>query len=229
MFESAAAVIFATDPLRDYAAARYRLPPHEVIPLRPLARDLCFTPLRRIPRTLVYAGGIQRRGAIGTPWGYRVYHDLFAAAIAAGWQMHVYPARLRSNVVAEYTGLGCVVHPTVPERTLPAELSQYSAGLQAFNEGGVAPDALAYARLAWPNKTWLYLAAGIATIGVNAGFESCRIYEGRWGVVVDPKRFPGPDEVELPVVDEQLRCAETMDADLPRLRALLERVTPATH
>jgi len=221
MFEGAAGIIFATPHLRAYALRKYRLPLNIVVPLRPPAAWLDFEPMHKLPGTLVYAGGICRRGMVGTPWGYRCYHDLFAAAIEAGWEMHVYPTRDRIVDNREYHALGCHMHLPVPEEHLPQELSQYEAGLQAFNVEGVPSASIAYARHAVPNKTWLYLAAGIPTIGTNRGWASAEVYEGKWGVVVDPDRFPGPHEVQLPAVDPTVRSTQVMDADVPRIGRLL--------
>lgn len=230
MIQGAAAIVFVTGPLAEFAGERYQLPPHETIPLRPLAADLDFEPLPKRPQTLVYAGGILGMSKADGPWGYRANVNVFAAAARAGWTVHVYPSRLRSPVQREYANAGCVMHAPVPESCLLRELSQYTAGLQAFNEEGVPDAAYTYARLAWPAKTWLYLAAGIPTIGVNPGFESCRIYDGRWGLVFDDASHLaeiGPDD--LPLIPEELRRSETIDADLPRLRRLLDRVTATRH
>lgn len=226
MLESAAAVIFVTDPLHRYCEERYDLPPHEVVALRPLARDLDFTPLPKLPgKTLVYAGGIVERHLACTPWGYRVYHDIFAAAIAGGWRVYVHPALPRPRAVRELRALGCIVKDSVPESDLPRELSQYTAGLQAYNACGVTPQGLRYASLAWPNKTWLYLSAGIPTIGTNPGWESARIYGGRWGVVLDSlEDFGRIGAEDLPTITSQLRHSETIEQDLPKLRRLLAKV-----
>lgn len=229
--EGAAAVIFVTGPLHEYAAARYRLPPSVVIPLKPLARDLDFEPLpKKGEKSLVYAGGLCLRHQAGTPWGYRANRDIFAAARRAGWDVHLYPSRVRPALAREYAAVGCVVHQPLPERYLLEELSQYTAGLQVFNTTGVPSAALEYARLAWPNKAWLYQAAGIPTVGCNPGFEAARIYEGRWGVVLpfpDEEHWRALSPEQLPTIDEDVRRAEVIDAYLPELTALMARVTGA--
>ena len=81
---------------------------------------------------------------------------------------------------AAYRRAGCVVHKPINERYILRELSQYGAGLQVFWTEGVPRAAVEYARLAWPNKAWLYQAAGIPTVGTNPGFEATRFYEGRY-------------------------------------------------
>lgn len=230
MIERAAAITFVTGPLAEFAAERYQLPPHAVVPLRPLAADLDFDPLPGRPHTLVYAGGVLGMASASGPWGYRANVDTFTAAARCGWTVHVYPSRLRPAVQREYAAAGCVIHAPVPESCLLRELSQYTAGLQVFNEVGVPAAARDYARLAWPAKTWLYLAAGIPTVATNPGYESCRIHGGRWGLVLDdPGGFAHLREGDLPPVDEQLRRREVIDADLPRLAGLLETVTRAAH
>jgi len=226
MIESAAAVIFVTDPLHLYCEDRYQLPPHEVVPLRPLARDLEFEPLPKLPgKTLVYAGGIVERHLSGTPWGYRAYHDIFAAALDAGWKVHVYPALPRPRATSELREMGCDICDPVPEPDLPRELSRYTAGLQAYNTCGVPAEGVRYASLAWPNKTYLYLSAGIPTIGTNPGWESARIYEGRWGICLDsPAGFADLQVGDLPVITRELRYSQTIEHDLPKLRRLLAKV-----
>ena len=228
MIEGAAAIIFVTGPLRDYCAARYRLPPHEVVNLRPLARDLEFEPLPKLAgRTLVYAGGLVERHLVQTAWGYRCLHEIFAAAIAGGWRVYVYPALPRPRATDELAALGCVIKDSVPEPRLPRELSQYTAGLQAYNTSGIPAAAAEYVRRAVPNKTWLYLSAGIPTVGTNPGFESARIYEGKWGIVLDDlHQFAGLTEADLPRITPALRRSETMEQDVPKLRRLLEGLAP---
>lgn len=224
-------VVFATEPLRVWAKPRYRLPATTVISLRPLRADLDFEPLVKLPgRTLVYAGGIGPMHAVHTPWGYRSNRLIFEAAIRGGWEVHVYPVTTRGGVDEEYRRAGCVVHKPINERYILRELSQYGAGLQVFWTEGVPRPAVEYVRLAWPNKSWLYQAAGIPTVGTNPGFEAARIYEGRWGIVLDSwldlERLQ-PDD--LPALDDDLREREVADRDLPKLRRLLARVTPAAH
>lgn len=231
LLEGAFGVVFVTEPLRAWARERYRLPASTVIPLRPLRADLDFEPLLKRPgRTLVYAGGIGPMHAARTPWGYRSNRLIFEAAIGGGWQVHVYPVTSRAGVDDEYRKAGCIVHKPVTERLILRELSQYTAGLQVFWTDGVPRAAVEYARLAWPNKAWLYQAAGIPTVGTNPGFEATRFYEGRWGIVLDSwmdlERLTTAD---LPALDDSLRAREVADRDLPKLRRLLKRVTPAPH
>lgn len=224
LLENATAVLFATKPLQEYAADRYRLPKQQaVIALRPLARDLDFSPLPKITaRTLVYAGGLVPTHQSSTAWGYRANLPIFQEAIAGGWEVHLYPTRVRPQVDSEYRAGGCIVHAPVPERHLLAELSQYGAGLQVFNVEGTTQSSDTYARLAWPNKTWLYLAAGIPTVGVNPGFEATRFYNGRWGIVLRSHReLCRLRPCDLPPVSETMRRREVADRDLPLLGKLI--------
>jgi hypothetical protein len=223
--EAAAAVVFIARGLHDYASEHYTVPAHEIIALRPLARDLDFEPLPRIPHSLVFAGGALGLDVAGSPWAYRVNHSAFAAAVHGGWQMHIYPSVEHPEAWQQLRELGCVIHKPVPERFLPQELSQYTAGLQIFNTDDAPPSSLRYSRLAWPNKCWLYLSAGIPTVGTNPGFESCSIYEGRWGIVLDgAKELADLREEDLPAIDESVRRAEVIDGDLPKLASLLSLV-----
>lgn len=171
----ARAVLYPSEAMRDYCLSRYRVRHAEVVHLRPLARDLDFTPREKQPRTLVYAGGIRDTGGgRGRGYGYRLYHGIFASAIAAGWRVVVLPST-PVKALAGYTALGVEFMPHVPARDLYAALSAYAVGLQAYACDGYGM------RFCLPNKTWEYLAAGIPTLGVGAGLAAS-IYHGRWGL-----------------------------------------------
>jgi len=230
MLELASGIVFVTDPLARHAESRYSLPPWCVIPLKPLACDLDFEPLPQRPHTLAYAGNLLARRALGGPWAYRVNVDIFHMAVKAGWEVHLYESQPSPSAAREYRAAGCIVHEHVPESALLRELSQYTAGLQVFNTRCVPPAAQEYARLAWPNKTWLYQAAGIPTVGCNPGYEAPRIYAGRWGIVLaGPERFASLTEADLPQIDERVRRFEVIDRYLSTFASLLETVTPRPH
>jgi hypothetical protein len=223
MIEKATGVIFTTDPLRAFCAQRYVLPPHEVVALRPLRRDLDFEPLPKLPgRTLVYAGGILEAHLAATNWGYRCYQPIFESALRCGWRVCVYPALPRPRAEKELRALGCQVLDPVPEPDLPRQLSRYTAGLLGYNVHGVPDDAVDYARKAWPNKTWLYLSAGIPTIAVNPEFECARLAR-EWSVpLADLNRFRTLGPGDLPTITRAVREAQTIEQDLPKLRRLLD-------
>lgn len=227
MLAHASAVVFISGPIRDYCRERYELPPHDVIRLRPFAIDLDFEPPDvRVPHSLVYAGGVMPASVLGTPMAYRAIGDSLAIAVEAGWQVHVYPSTLKERAARELRDRGCVVHDTVPERDLLRELSRYTAGLQLFNVHDVAPSGLRYAQLAWPNKCWLYLSAGIPTVSCHPDFEAGRIIASLGGLVIDgAEALASLTEEMLHPVDEAVRRREVIDGDLPRLERLLAVVT----
>lgn len=219
MIEGALGVLFNSRGTRDYCVDRYRIRHHEVVPLRPLAEQLDFEPRTKLEgRTMVYAGGLVSWRHRRQPWGYRAYHDIFARIMAHGWEMHVYPGRdTRQTIIDEYTELGCTVHDSVPEAVLPRELSRYSAGLQAYNLTDVPGPTARYVAACAPNKTYLYLAAGIPTVGFSPGGAG-EVYDGRWGVVVE--NLQDLETIELSPVRAADRRAEVMDHDLPAFERL---------
>lgn len=220
MIENASAVLFTSEDHQAYCDILYDLPPSDVIHLRPLAESLKFEPLPRLKgKHLVYAGGLASHANREGAYGYRSYHTIFKAFMEAGWTVHVYPCYLSGQQLkGEYAALGCVVHDEVPEVDLPRELSQYTAGLQAYADQCL-PDAFRYTQTCRPNKTWTYLAAGIPTIGYRAG-NTADIYDGKWGVILEslddiPNLVP-------PKVDGRTRIAQVMDKDAPRFERLLQ-------
>ncbi len=215
MHAAARAVLYPSEAMRDVCVARYKPAHTEVVMLRPLARDLAFEPRPREERTLVYAGGIRDIGAArGRGYGYRLYHDIFAAAIAAGWRVIVHPSA-RTGELSGYAAIGVEVREHVPARDLYQALSGYAVGLQGYAEEGYGT------RYCVPNKTWEYLAAGIPTLGVNGGLAA-RIYHGRWGIaggVEDvAKNLARLEWFDVPA---NVRAREVMDADAPAFDRLV--------
>ena len=129
--------------------------------------------------------------------------------------MHVYTSQSPA-VLKEYADLGCIMHTTVPERYLPAVLSQYTAGLQGF---GAHTD---YSSIASPNKAWVYLAAGIPTIGINAG-SAGNIYNGRWCTVLDSVSDMRTVFLRIPEITDAMRYSETIDQEEGTFRMLMAR------
>lgn len=226
MLEGAQAVIFTSEDHRDYLLDRgVNLPPHEVIHLRPLAGDLDFRPLpKRLGKHLVYAGAVVEEAMRASPFGYRAYHQIFAAFIRAGWTVHVYTP-MRGIVLLELRRLGVVVHPPVPHAELARETSQYAAGLHGYEHQGVPELAARYCDTCRPNKTWDYLAAGIPTICVNGGNSAKLVEGGGWGVSLeglDLEQLARVELARLPQITEAMRAAQIIDADAERLYALVD-------
>lgn len=225
---NAAAVIFTSQDHRDWLAKRIDLPPHVVVHSRPLLADLDFEPLPKIPRSVVYAGGLLVERSKDGPFGYRCYHEMFRVLMEAGWQIHAYQGWrevANRDVVEEYGALGVTVHDPVSQRALYRELSQYTVGLQAYADGG----AREYPATCRPNKLWEYLAAGIPTLGYNSG-AMMDIYDGRWGCVA--KSLAGlpraaAKAARMPIPD-YLRREQTIDGDLDAFRFVAEIAAAAT-
>lgn len=227
MIENARAVLFTSEHHARYCARKYRLPPFAVIHLRPMAEALVFAPLPKLPgKTLVYAGGLTNWERRGDAFGYRAYHQTFGEFVKEGWEVHLYTP-YNSRVYGEYREIGCITHSPVPQARLYPELSQYMAGYHGYNPHGTPRAALAYAYCCIPNKCWEYLAAGIPTIGINAGLGG-HIYDGKWGLVkpdsVDTQGWLAGIEYRLPKITEELRFSQTMDEDIPRVKKILDPI-----
>ena len=206
MHRKANAVLYPSEAMRDYCCSRYRVRHSEVVHLRPLARDLDFDPREKQPRTLVYAGGIRDNGkGRGRGYQYRLYHGIFKAVIACGWRVVVLPST-PIKPMAGYVDIGVEFAPHVPAQGLYAALSAYGVGLQAYAASGYGTG------YCLPNKTWEYLAAGIPTLGVNAGIAG-DVYHGRWGLaggVADVERhLIALEGMEMPDAS-----SEVIDTDL---------------
>lgn len=220
MIENAMAILFTSEDHLQHCAERYRMPPSDVIHLRPSMEDLDVEPMAKLPgKTLVYAGGImpekQRSGA----YGYRVYFDIFKAIIAQDWQVHVYADALTTKFLDDYEAIGCVTHPWVDYRELIRQMTQFTAGLQAYNKDGVDAKAFEYTQACRPNKGWDYLAAGIPTIGLNMGRTSEIYTSGGWGVTIE--RPEDIAKIALPKITEEMRRAEVIENDIDRLEDLV--------
>ena len=78
-----------------------------------------------------------------------------------------------------------------------------------------------------PNKNWEYLAAGIPTLGVWPG-RSGGVFDGKWGTVL---KFSSLSElrdmlkeVSFPPITDELRLSQTMEQDIPLIRAPLDPI-----
>lgn len=220
MIENAACILFTSEDHVAFLQQKYTLPPYRVVHLRPLAKDLDFEPLPKLPgQNMVYVGGIvpweQRDGL----FGYRCYHEIFKALMDCGWTVHIYPAWKTADPGGSFASIGCIVHPPVEQGSLYREISQYQAGFQ-----GYAPYASQeYVYACRPNKLWEMLAAGIPTFGFNTG-PAARIYDRKWGYVAKSlKDFPAVTERVLAMeIPDDLRRREVMDHDIEAFRELVE-------
>ena len=218
--ENARGVIFTSGDMAAYCAARYKLPPHEVIHLRPLRRMLGFVPREKLGgHRMVYAGGLVSWSERGGALGYRAYYEIFRAIMRAGWQVDVFTA-VPAPTRELYERAGVRMLGRVPQDHLYERLSAYSAGFLGYNRDGVPPAAFAYTQLCRPNKTWEYLAAGIPTVAYQAGNTAELI--SSWGLVLEQLEQLATLNGHLPAISKAVRMAEVMDEDRPALLELLE-------
>jgi len=221
MIESAAGVIFTSEDHVDYCLERYDVPNYEVIHLRPLKQDLAFAPLPKLPgKHLVYAGGITPNS--GTLYGYRAYVDMLNDFQEAGWTVHIYTNKIHEVHHRPYIRAGMTIHPWLPYGELLKEMSQYTAGLQAYVKDGVPEGSFNYTQACRPNKVWDYLAANIPTIGLYPG-NCAKIYEeGGWGLVVPDTKLGTLKNLELPNFPDSLRFEHVMEKDLDKFDRVIE-------
>jgi hypothetical protein len=230
MIEKAEAVIFTSEDHVDWhRKLGHAIPPHEVIHLRPLERDLRFDPLPKLPgKTLVYTGGLMPWNRRTEMYGYRSYHRLFGAFISCGWGVHAYtPVLYDEHWYDDYEEMGVHCHTPMLQKDLYREMSQYTAGFHGYNIEGVPAEAVRYCMGCRPNKTWDYLGAGIPTIGINSG-KSGDIFNGNWGVAKG-KKYKIPAwikliERRLPVITDEMRFEQTIEQDTAKLKRLLDPI-----
>jgi len=222
MVEGAAGIIYTNVNHQKHIEERYNVTPGHVVWLRPLAKDVMFEPLPKLPgKTIVYAGGLQPYKAADNLYGYRCYHDAFIALMKAGWDLHVYCAAPNNHTwnVDEYAALGCKMHEPIEEKDLPREMSQYTAGFLCYAPHA-APRAYAYAHLCLPNKAFQWLGAGIPTLALDAGYAGTVVEEGGWGVQATWKNL---GRVKLPKITEAMRRANVFEHQAPILRRAVSR------
>ena len=223
MCENAAGVIFTSEDHLKYLREdmHYKMDNVGVVHLRPLKQMLAWHPKPKYPgdKNLVYAGGLVRTG--GGNYGYRNYRSIFQAFVKAGWTVHIYGSKNQYSTVRELAKPeGIIAHGWIPYEDLLQEMSQYTAGLQAYAKDNVNARQFAYTQYCRPNKTWDYLAAGIPTIGLHAG-NCAKIYvEGGWGITVPNTKRSTLEKIQLPSFPPGLRFEQVMENDL----SIIEKV-----
>ena len=226
MIEDASTILFTSEVLRKKMETMYDMADSHVVHLRPLRKDLDFD--KKKPRfsgkNAVFAGGLFADDD-DDAYSYRKYTDIFSRIIDSGWNLHLYSSSFSKNdVIRAYSDIGCHVHGHVQEADLYRELSQYDVGLQAFAKPGVSD----YVQYAVPNKTWLYLAAGIPTLGINSHVS--HIYEGKWGISSNESDLSSKDlgslldnATSMKITDD-MRYSEVIDNDIDTFRSMLKSV-----
>ncbi|HXS43043.1 MAG TPA: glycosyltransferase [Solirubrobacteraceae bacterium] len=161
--EGSAALITVSDELLDEIADRYELPARtRTFPNYALARDLpALPPADRPagdPPRLVY------QGTLSCSHGHYDLREIFAAIVAAGVTLDVYPTRdepAYRRLAASTAGLR--LHETRSPSALMRELAGYDFGWAGFNAGLNA----AHLDTALPNKAFEYVAAGLPVLTLD--------------------------------------------------------------
>ena len=158
--EGSAALLTVSDELLGELADRYELPAlTRVFPNYALARDLPALPPPDRPAgdppRLVY------QGTLSCSHGHYDLREIFAAIVAEGVTLDVYPARDEPAYrrLADSTA-GLRLHDTLPPSELMRELPGYDFGWAGFN----ARLNAAHLDTALPNKAFEYVAAGLPVL-----------------------------------------------------------------
>ena len=224
MLENAKGIVFTSEDHKTYCNKHFKITTNQVIVhLRPLRRDLAWQPLDKKPgKHLVYAGGLAAN--TGSNYGYRSYHSIFKAFIDVGWTVHIYPASVYMESTAKsYKRLGCHLHKNLSYNSLLQQMSQYTAGLQAYAKEGVRDRTFNYTQTCRPNKVWDYLAAGIPTIGLYHG-NCAKIYlDGGWGITVTDTKQSTLENIELPSFPDSLRFEQVMENDTLMFEKVIDK------
>jgi glycosyltransferase involved in cell wall biosynthesis len=222
--EESAALVTISPELVAELAARYRLPPRVLAyPNYALARDLPATlpaprPLDGPPR-LVYQGTLSTNG------GHYDLRELFAAIVAQGVSLDVYPAR----EVPEYRDLpGVRVHPTLPAAQLLRELPAYDFGWAGFNSGLNG----AHLDTALPNKLYEYLGCGLPVLTLRHRALRRMLHEEGVGIALDDVSELGAALANADVAALRRRVAATrsrftVESQIGRIAALYADVVGA--
>ncbi len=222
MVEGACKVVVPSEDFQKYLVNNYDCPPSIVIHLAHSKDDLNFIPKPKIPKSLVYCGGVLPWKSRKGDWGYRSYLKIFERFIKYGWDVHLYATRLaKAGGVPEYQDIGCTIHPVVPQTDLYAELSQYTIGFQGYNKYQVPQCTYSYTQLCRPNKLWEYLAAGIPTIGYQGG-NGMQLYNNKWGIILDSLDDIPTIEKRIAGLDiDYYRQTQVIENDLEKLHNFL--------
>lgn len=221
MVTKASAVLTTSEDHAEYLLSQYGIN-STTTHLRPLRAMLNYEPLPKLEgNTLCYCGGLFAWEKRSSKYGYRSYHKIFEEFTKRGWEVYIYPTKVRTDrAVGEYEAIGCKFKEPVLQGDLYRELSQYTAGYQGYNKIGVSQKVYNYAMTCRPNKLWEYLASGIPTIGFQGG-NGMKIYDGKWGVALNS--LDQLDGITLPTITKEMQHEQVMDNDVSKLKELVEQ------
>lgn len=203
--EGATAVIAVSPEMVDELRARYRLPPTLVFPNYALARDLPAElppPERRHdgPLRLVYQGTLSSNG------GHYDLRGIFAALVAGGVELDVYPARPSPDYASLADRLpGLRLCDRLDPRQLLRVLPGYDLGWAGFN----AELNAAHLDTVLPNKLFEYLGCGLPVL--TTGHRALRRFVAELGVGVD---VGSPDGVAGRLADLDLAALRRRVAEV---------------
>jgi glycosyltransferase involved in cell wall biosynthesis len=229
--EGSTALLTVSDELLGELADRYELPSRtRVFANYALARDLPATlppPERPAgdPPRLVY------EGTLSCSRGHYDLRAIFAAIVAAGVTLDVYPARdepAYRRLAATTPGLR--VHETLRPAELMRELPAYDFGWAGFNAGLNA----AHLDTALPNKAFEYVAAGLPILTFDHRALAGFVENEGLGLRLDGVEGLGArlDALDLPAMRRRVAAARhalTVEANIGRVLDLYDEAVRGTR
>jgi glycosyltransferase involved in cell wall biosynthesis len=222
--EESAALVTVSPELLEEIAARYTLPPFNVVfPNYALERDLppaLPAPEDHLdgPVRMVYVGSLATNG------GHYDLREIFRSIVAQEITLDIYPVRespAYEALAAETAGLGYHA-PISPDRLLHV-LPTFDCGWVGFNDGLNA----AHLASALPNKVYEYAGSGLPSVTLPHRALSRLVVEENLGIVANDVSSVGAAlaEADLPALRSGLaegRWQLTFDGNIGRITALYE-------
>lgn len=224
--EESAAVIAVSDELLHEVAVRYRLPRRTLVfPNYALGRDLP----RLAPSFEHRAGDAPRlvyEGTLSTNGGHYDLREIFAALLAQGATLDVYPSRdvpAYGELAESLPGLS--VHETIDPYRLMRVLPRYDFGWAGFNTTLNGP----HVDTALPNKVFDYLASGLPVLTLKHRALRRLLRERGLGISLGRPEDLGPELARCDLEELRRRVAAaraelTVEANVERLAELYEAV-----
>ena len=227
--EGCAALVTVSEEMLEEVRARYRVPALSVIFANYAAeRDLpTVLPPPQRPRTGPWR--VVYQGTLSTNGGHYDLREHFAALVAGGASLDVYPSRPAPDysALAERTpGMTC--HDPLEPSKLLQELAAYDVGWAGFNTAlnGAHLDTVL------PNKLFEYLACGLPVLTLPHKALAAFVEEHGVGLVLDTvdELAERLDEVDVPALRTRVadtRHRFTMGANITTILDLYDALTTA--